>query len=381
MKTIKPTETLVYYDGVAVFAGQDPIGGHYVGMIIDSRDFVDRYLVKGVSPEQLRQFRSGVLDLRTLFVEAPDSEWFITRANGEPGQPLVLEPQTESLLATSFLPEDGFLLDDAPVDDIVLQQACERGNVVFEFSAEPPESAVGHRIRMMTLGSLLIQMQKLITHAYRAEIRNLSANIRNMIDMTDAPLMDVVVPAAPGSFRVVLEAVKQPDMFGNGELARGLQRLDAVFASADDPFTARERLEPHQGHLAGSYIKLIRFLAENDTGLRYSWAEPTSTNSRHGGVSQAKAKELGTLLSGVTSLSTETVSLTGEFERVNRSVGDWGLLTEDGIRFGKIASSGPSLNGLTVGNRYRFDCIEDIEIVDATGLEKHTLYLRKIEVS
>ena len=64
MKTIQPTETLVYYDGVEVFAGQDSIGG---GMIIDTIDTVDRYLVTGVSPEPAAI--SGVVDLRTLFLE------------------------------------------------------------------------------------------------------------------------------------------------------------------------------------------------------------------------------------------------------------------------------------------------------------------------
>ena len=120
MKTIQPTETLVYYDGVEVFAGQDSIGGHYIGMIIDTIDAVDRYLVTGVSPERLRQFRGGVVDLRTLFLEAPGDEWFITSADGAPGQPLTLEPQPGALRATEFLPEEGFFLADVPGDDFAL---------------------------------------------------------------------------------------------------------------------------------------------------------------------------------------------------------------------------------------------------------------------
>ena len=135
MRAIQPTETLVYYDGVEVFAGQDSIGGHYVGMIIDTLDAVDRYLVTGVSPERLGEFRSGVLDLRTLFLEAPGGEWYITRADGESGQPLVLEPQAGSLLATDFLPEEGFLLDTGPADDSSLGQSEESEDINVEFSS------------------------------------------------------------------------------------------------------------------------------------------------------------------------------------------------------------------------------------------------------
>lgn len=379
MTTIQPTETLVYYDGVVVFAGQDPIGGYYVGMIIDTVDLVDRYLVAGVRPDRLREFRSGVLDLRTLLLEAPDGEWYTTRANGEAGQPLELHPHVGPLLEAEFLPEDGFYLDRTPEEDFTLQQACERGNVVFEFSAEPPEASAEHRIRATTLATLLNHMQMLVKHAYNAALRTLPDRSRSLIDRTDGALMDVVVPASAGSFRVVLEAAKRPDLFGSGELARGLRRLDEVFASTDNPSTAVERLQLHRGHLAGSYVRLMQLLAEYNTGLWYSWAEPTFGESKHRGVSEAKAKLLVEVFSTATDLGGETVTIVGEFERVNRGSGDWGLLTEQGRRYGKVANDGPSLNGLTVGRLYRFDCIEEIEMVDATGREKHTLYLNSIE--
>lgn len=378
MRTIRPTETFVYYDGVEVFAGQDSIGGHYIGMIVDTIDSVDRYLVTGVLPERLRQFRSGVVDLRTLFLEAPDDEWYITRADGDPGQSLVLEPQSGSLLATDYLPAEGFLLEDVLVDDLALQQARERGNVVFEFSVEPPESALGHRIRTTTLAVLLMHLQTFVRYAYRAALRDLTSGVRQHIDTTDGHIMDVVVPATPGSYRVILEAAKSPDMFGSGELVRGLKRMHEVFTCADNPDAAQEMLQAHRGHLAGTFIKLMQFLAEHQTGLRYGWADPGFSEVQHGGVSEVAAQQLAELLSGVSSLGTESVTLTGEFERVNRSAGDWGLLTQEGIRFGRVSDEGPSLNGLTVGNRYRFDCVEDIE-VDAAGRERHILYLHRIE--
>ena len=378
MKTIQPTESLVYYDGVEIFAGQDPIGGHYVGMRIDTTGEVDHYMVTGVSPERLRLFRSGVLDLRTLFLEAPGGEWFITQADGEPGQPLVLEPQSGSLLATDFLPEEGYLLEDVSVDDLALQQARERGNVVFEFSTEPPETATGHRIRMMTLAGLLIRLQTVMRHAYSNAVHDLSSSVKNHIDTTNAYLMDVVVPATAGSYRVILEAAKPPDMFGSGELVRGLRRMDEVFASADNPDAAQELLQAHRGHLAGAYINLLRFLADHETGLRYGWADPAFSEVRHGGVSEVVARQLAESLSSITSLATETVKLVGAFVRVNLETGDWGLLTDDGRRVGKVGDNGPSLYGLITNKRYRFDCVEDIE-VDAVGREKHTLYLQNID--
>ena len=166
--------------------------------------------------------------------------------------------------------------------------------------------------------------------------------------------MDVVVPAAPGSYRVILEAARQPDLFGHHELVRGLQRLDEVFAIAEHPDAALEMMHQHRGRLAGSFIKLMAFLTLNQTGLAYSWAYPGATAARYGGVSEAGARRLYAALSGVGHLGTAPLTLVGEFERVNRSRGDWGLLTADGIKTGVIAENGPSLNGLQVGKRLPF---------------------------
>ena len=377
MKTIRPTAILAYYDGVQVFEGCDSIGGHYVGMVIDTVGDYDRYLVTGARPERLRQFRSGALDLRTLLLESPGGEWYLTLTDSDPGESLTLAPQDKPLAEADFLPQEGYLLSDTPIDDLALYEARARDNVVFEFSAEPPETAAGHRIRTATLGSLLLQMQAIVKHAYQSALRDLAPQTRRTLDTTDGHLMDVVIPAAPGSYRVFLEAAKAPDMFGYGELARALRRLDEVFASADNPNAARELLQPYRGHLAGAYIKLMRFLAEHDTGLWYAWADPTSANASHRGVTQAGAVELAELLSEVTNLTAESVTVSGIFQRFNRSAQDWRLYTEAGITVGKIADHGPAMDDLRVGGYYQFNCIEEIES-DFTGREKRTLYLQSI---
>ena len=110
MKTIQYTDTLDYYDGIQVFAGRDSAGGHYVGSMIDSVGGFDRYLVTAVAPERLRQFRNGDLDLRTLLLEGPGGEWYITVAYGSIDDPLLLDPQSPPLAETDFLPEPGLFL-------------------------------------------------------------------------------------------------------------------------------------------------------------------------------------------------------------------------------------------------------------------------------
>ena len=379
MTSISATEILIYYDGVQVFAGRDPIGGHYVGMMLKRMSRYDRYLVTGVRPERLRQFRSGTLDLRTLFLEAPGGQWYIALTNGDPRDSVELEPQEGSIAdADDLLPLEGLTLHDGPIDDLALQEARARHNVVFEFGVEPPEAAESQRVGMITLARLLLRMQSVVKFAYQSAVRDLSDKDKNAYS-PDGYLMDVVVPAAPGSYRIILEAAKPADMFGYNALVIGLKRLDDIFASAEEPDLAQEILQMHKGRLAGSYIKLMKLLSDSDTGLSYSWAYPELKSPNHGGVSGADARLLAATPFDVTRRATELVTLEGEFERVNRKRGDWGLLTDDGgVKTGRIADGGPELNGLEVGKRYRFQCQEDSEL-DAIGREKRALYLVKIK--
>lgn len=116
MKTrpIRHTATLVYYDGIQVFEGRDSIGGRYIGVMIDSADDTDRYLVTGVAPERLRQFRSGDLDLRTLLLEAGREGWHFADVPDGLQQPLRLARQNGSLEHQAFLPDEGFVLGGSP---------------------------------------------------------------------------------------------------------------------------------------------------------------------------------------------------------------------------------------------------------------------------
>ena len=287
MRLIRHTYTLVYYDGVQVFEGRDPIGGHYVGVMTGTVDGLDRYLVTGVIPEQLRQFRSGDLDLRNLLLEASCMGWYFVDVSDDFEKPLVLMQQEGSLEGREFLPEEGFVLHDNPPDDLVVREARKRNNTVLDVSVSPPEAAEEHRIRVKTLCGLLKHVQTIVEYAYRRAAKE--CNIR----VTDGYLMDAVVPAHSGSFGVTLEAAGSPDLFGFGEIQRGLERVDLLFESAMEPETACERMQAHKGHLARSYVNLMRFLSEHDTGMRYAWAGPDFSGPRCGGVSKALARYSG----------------------------------------------------------------------------------------
>lgn len=377
MKTIRYTKTLFYYDGPQVFEAHDAIGGHYVAVMVepDNLNERDRYLVTGVTPAQLREFRSGVLDLRSLLIESDEEERYLATVDTDLDHPLVLNHLPNTLTDSGFLPDAGFVLHDRSSDDSVLREAQERNNLVFEIIAEPPEAAIQHRIRANTLAEMLNLVQAMVKHAYRAETKGDDSRYR----LPDEYMMDVVVPAAAGSFQIVLEAASIPDFFGGSKLARALRRIDVLFEDTANPQKTLFTVKEQRGHLAGTYLKLLRLLVERKTGLRYSWAEPKSEHPINRAVSQSEASLLIEALSRVTNLGSEPITLEGTFEKFNRGNGSWGLLTNEGRRWGKVKRGGPSLDGLEVGGRYRFYCDEEIEEVAITGRESRVLYLKNHE--
>jgi hypothetical protein len=375
MKTIRPTTTLFYYDGPQVFEARDAIGGHYVAVMVEPVNGQHQYLVAGVDPERLRQFRTGTLDLRSLLAEAGEEEWYLaTKAAGQ-DQPLAIVPQRTPLLESGFLPDEGFVLHDQPADELALREARARNNLVLEIAVDPPEAAEQHRIHVATLVGLLGYVQTMVKHAYGAALRDLSLGTRRAIDRSDAHLLDVVVPASTGSFRVVLESAKIPDLLGQSELARALGRVDALFEKASDPQQALAAIKANRGHLAGAYLRLLRFMVQHRTGLRYSWAEPSFSKPNSRAITEQEAGPLVTAFSGVSNLGAESVDLVGTLEKADVVSGAWRIATTEGKYAGAIKQGGPSLEGLKIGGAYRFSCLEEIEEQEATGREERTLYL------
>ena len=375
MKTVRHATTLFYYDGPQVFEARDTIGGHYLAVLGPADGPDAHYLVAGVPPERLRLFRCGVLDLRTLLTECDDQDLYTATPADRFDQPLVLDPLREPLADSRLLPESGFVLHDQPTDDYVLKEARDRNNLIIAMATDPPEAATQHRIHANTLAEMLHRVQSMVKYAYRVAIRGNPPLSRHAHD----DVLDVIVPASAGSFRVVFEAASMPDLFGRSGIAMALRRMDQLFENPASPEATLTVARANRGHLAGSYLKLLRFLVKNNTGLRYSWAEPASEQRHDRAVSQAEAAPLVEALSGVTNLGIEKVILDGEFDKFNRGSGDWGLQTAEGMRSGKVREGGPSLDGLEVGGHYRFYCEEEIEEMDITGRETRTLYLNRHE--
>jgi hypothetical protein len=382
MNAIMFTKVLLYCDGPQIVEAKDEIGGYYIALLVDDVEGRDRFLICGVRPQSLRSFRVGHIDLRRLILERPTLEWGLFTVDDDTvGSLLHPEVYTESI-EEGFLPDSGFFLNELShdVDDAAIK-AHERNNLVLELVVEPPESAVGHRIHAETLAGLLVNFQRLIKHSYKRVIRSIPAELRSFLNRSDGHIMDVFMPAAAGSFAIWLEstdqegAVIKANLLQESPLYQALDIVNEFFSCNESTSDTLRLARRYKGHLSGSYLRLLSFLKEANTGLEYSWATPHSLEKKFGKVSIDQVGRLVAALSGVSNLGIEEIELRGQVDKADSTGRSWRLRDGTTVYTGSVKDDGPDLDGIVIGDRYVFRCLERIESIEGTGKEQRSLYL------
>ena len=110
MKNIWYKSTLFEYDGPQIFEARDRIGGHYIAVTVDDSGTDCQYLVVGTEVENLRKFRIGELDLRSLLVESSRDGWYLTAFGVNEEQSITIQPQHGDLLQRDYLPDPDFFV-------------------------------------------------------------------------------------------------------------------------------------------------------------------------------------------------------------------------------------------------------------------------------
>ena len=352
------------------------MGGNYIATLLAAEDGYDRYLVVGCEPTLLKSLRVGAVDLRSSLQQSASNGWFFANVSSL-SAPFELTPQDGDIIPTELLPEDGLYIYDADVSHELLSEAEQRSSILVQFAINPPEASEDLRIRATTLSALVNYVQSLTKYSVRHFLRQDSGSRRLSTIERDSHLLDAI-ELSPGSAKITFQAAILTDLFGNYPLTEGLKQIDTMFQCADDPAQARSILEPYKGHLAGTYIKLLSFAKEHETGISYTWASPHDSILSHHAIPQSVAASLATNLATANDLSSEQVVVEGILKMADESNRRWRIKTDDGERSGIVEESGPSLSRLTIDDEYRFDCIEDVEVTDASLREKRTLYLQAI---
>ena len=268
----------------------------------------DIYAVVGVSPQSLRRFRAGALNLKSLM---PEGVWRIARLKDVDDAPIALHPQTSSMSLSGVLQDDRLTLYDYFVDDLAIREARARRNFVFEFSLDPPQSTGENRVGADTLAGTLPYIQELAKPSAHSDNQTARLSDSCLLDVATPVIFssesgdmvfvppplnwaDAIPLADPGDFRVLLEASPKSSEFGGASVVTHFERVNDLFDHADGyAETAVEQLlKTKDEPLTAAFVNTVEFLANAQTGLRCSWATPDFLAPRSGGITQAAAADL-----------------------------------------------------------------------------------------
>ena len=357
---IKHTSTLMFYDSPIVIEAQDDIGGKYIGLALDSDQTAFKYLIVGVQPSMLYQFRRGRVDLRNVLEQSEQYGWDICETDCIE-DPITLEPQISSSIPNSLLPiENVFISVPEDGTNLAMSEATDRSNFVVRVKLDPESYEQSHKLKLKDYGKLILGLNELISSA------NESVNIptQKFAESKSMVSLDIVAPANPGSLVVLLEAsIKDDDMLDPYSfLKHALSKIDDSISCISNIDDILNLTSSDDTSFPSKFQKFMELIEQCNADLQYSWAEPKFQTGNVKNVNLVDAKRAVSSLDAKLSetISTNKRTIHGTFVNVTKSTGRWGLATEEGLIEGRAKddSDYPTLDGLVVGKKYRFVCIE-----------------------
>ncbi len=364
---------LAYYDVPQVIEVRDQIGGHYVGVYVGGDSRLGDYVIAGISPYCLRQFKAGDIDLLALLTERPAGiGWRMAQFVKNGSVEMLLSDERQDDIPPDYLPDRGFFLQNTYDVDWLVEKAREDHSLVLAITVEPPE-AENHRVHSDGLGKLLINLQRLIKHAYARWARDAKE-----FAFPSGHIFDVC-GWRPTSFQIILEPSERENLFGSFEGLPALEIIGELFSHAGDPdATSKLIAEKYRGHLASAYRDLLDVLITQETRFEIAWADTAQERATSYRMTLSEAKNIKLRLNMVNRLTEETVKLRGQVLDANVKTGGWLLSTAEGERSGKTADGGPDFEGVVMYQQYLFECSETLEVT-GTGSERALLQLERYE--
>src|SRR5688572_30747042 len=217
---------LLETDSPDLLLARDAVGTQYLCCLV-SRDLDgDRFIAVPMSPSRVAEFRSGALDLRSVFTRPENGMRFRGTFHPVKVKPaIVLTPLQD--IPDEWLPQEGFLLSDftdAISDEVVVRDALAKNAAVVICRLNPPEARDG-KIDADHLAEGVRAFQSLVKYAHRRAAAMMSSAAKMRLE-PDAHVLRTY-GFSGGSFQVHFESKQQADLIGRSPIGAALETIDA----------------------------------------------------------------------------------------------------------------------------------------------------------
>lgn len=110
-KRLSVSHVIDYNDGPLIFAAQDSVGTRYLCTFLQTLEAGTEYLCVPISRGRLNSFLKGTKDLRSVYAEPEEVEFYKLLTTLEQSEPLVAEPVNLDEIKPELLPAAGYYCD------------------------------------------------------------------------------------------------------------------------------------------------------------------------------------------------------------------------------------------------------------------------------
>ena len=268
-RLLKHAQTLVYYDGPQLIVATDPVGTKYLCMLTEEQEDQDKFLCIAISSARLAEFRDGTLDLLQIFNNPETGDWYEGNAEYSADE-FSLAVELTQQIPEHWYPQEGFFLTPHETEDTTTAEARDKSKAIVHLVLNPPEAREGPQIDAWHLANGLRIYQNLVKHAYNKAIRAVSKDIREQDQLSPESNYQMEVFAfSEGSFTVNMQSKTTADMLGYVSIERALAFVDNAVSASSDLEQTIAFLRENRGHFLSAYRKLLKFIVDNDSPLKY----------------------------------------------------------------------------------------------------------------
>ena len=370
-------DILLFYDTPQLFVACDEIGTNYICMLVEQNSTSDKFACIQISEQKLIHFCTGNIDLRDIFINPEMMSFYqinIKDYNSNFFETEILETE---IFPSRWLPEEGVFINIEQAQSEIIAESQARAKTIVHLSLNPPESTSEPKINTLTLSEALLRFQTMLKYAYKRSIATLPYAQRKHLNTPENYQLDVFA-FARGSFKVKMQSQSFPNLFGETEISRALHLVDQLVDNINNVELSLQLLAENKGHFANTYINFLKYVAESQHRLSYSWAFSSLKAPITKQISSAQAQYLYEIFNQQEELKEETIQLIGYFDKVDEKYGKWRLVDqENNTHNGELAEDESlTLKGVIIGTKlYKLVCIEKIIEIVGTSEEKKALQL------
>lgn len=366
---------LEYYDFPRLFTCRSVTGQSYIAISTFDDDVESHWLYLPISSLRLDSLLAGGVSLHHAFLE-PEGGYLIRLLSQHADQ-----NQQLTYLLPGQVPED-----DLPAADYVISRQPLASDLDVSLSATQVASATrretfdyriypgqpnAHEIPARKLGGILASTQELVDALGQAAQGE--PTVRGPIPAELLQRTKINVSHSfRGSFGVQFRSTQYSDLLDHSLIAAALRELFNLLQAEDSEDLLSNKLHALKGRVASKYRRLLKELADIDSGIALDWGSVSPNGGGEFQLSADQVKRAYAIVDRIDIEMAQEITVSGKLIGFNSRTQRYELLSsEDGRTYsGKVSDEAKiEISNPAIGQFYEADLRMLVETQSSSGDE------------